>query len=348
MRATWLAGALALASASALSAQSELERSPNLHGTWTLQSGHAAFVFAHRFEFLQGGDELFNIPTLSLALGLPLGFTAGLEYGSNSEIAVAHRGSNESEYWLKRAVPLGPRAAVAGIVAYNNRAGSFDGALTARADLGRIGLMGELKGFSDLFDTGEAGSAAAVGAVARLTPYLGVTGDVGKVISADSFDTVWSAGIALAIPGSPHTLNLHATNGGTMTLQGASREKAFGPEDVRYGFAFTIPLGNGSQWARIFRPAPAASPQSVGPSADSTVRVPIRMIAYQPPEVRIRAGQKVEWINQDPTPHTVTGEGWTSEILMEGGRYVRQFDQPGRYPYRCLPHPQMVGVVIVE
>ena len=113
MRRTLLAAALTLASASGVAAQSELERSPNLHGTWTLQSGHAAFVFAHRFELIQGGDELFNIPTLSLALGLPLGLTAGLEYGSNSEIDVAHRGSNETEYWLKRAIPLGGRAAVA-------------------------------------------------------------------------------------------------------------------------------------------------------------------------------------------------------------------------------------------
>ena len=61
-----------------------------------------------------------------------------------------------------------------------------------------------------------------------------------------------------------------------------------------------------------------------------------------------RAGESVEWLNQDQTPHTVTGEGWASEILMEGGRYTRRFDQPGRYPYRCLPHPQMTGVVIVE
>jgi plastocyanin len=372
MRSVWLAGALALAAAGGLSAQSVMERSPNLHGTWTLQSGHAAFVFAHRFDVLDGGDQLYNVPTLSLALGLPLGLTAGLEYSSNSEIVVGELGSNETEYWLKRAVGLGQRAAVAGIVAYNNRAGSFDGALSARTDLGRLGLMGELRGFSDLFATGEAGAAAAVGAVARLTPYLGITGDVGKVVSVDSFDAVWSAGIAIAIPGSPHTLNLHASNGGAMTLQGASRAKAFATDQRRYGFAFTIPLGNGSQWARIFRPAPAltpapaAAPPPVGtgpapepgaapaapavapPAAAAAVQVPIRMIAFQPPQVRIRAGQTVEWINQDPTAHTVTGEGWTSEILMEGGRYSRKFDQPGRYPYRCLPHPQMVGVVIVE
>ncbi|MBW3630396.1 MAG: hypothetical protein KY464_14005 [Gemmatimonadetes bacterium] len=350
MRYLWLAVAVAALWPAGLWSQSVLERSPNLHGTWGLQPGHGAFVFAHRFEFLQGGDELFNIPTLSLALGLPLGLTAGLEYSSNSEIDVANRGENETEYWLKRGIPLGSRAALAGIAAYNSRVGSFDAALTARTELGRLGLMGELRGFSDLFGTGTAGSAAAVGAVARVTDYLGITGDVGKVLSADSFDLVWSGGLALAIPGSPHTLNLHATNGGATTLQGASREKVLGPESVRYGFAFTIPLGNGSQWARIFRPAASAPVPAVGAggAAVAPVQVTMRMIAYQPPTIRIRPGQAVEWINQDPTPHTVTGEGWSSELMNEGGRYTRSFDQPGRYPYRCLPHPQMTGVVIVE
>jgi plastocyanin len=347
MRGLWLAGALVAWAASALPAQSVLERSPNLHGTWGLQAGQAAFVFAHRFEFLDGGDELFNIPTLSLGLGLPLGLTAGLEYTSNSEIVVGARGQNEAEYWLKRGIPLGTRAAVAAMVAYNGLADSFDGAVSARTELGPLGIMGELRGFSDLFATGEAGMAGAVGAMARFTPYLGVNGDVGRVLSADSFDVVWSGGLALAIPGSPHTLSLHASNGGATTLQGASREKVTGPKSVRYGFSFTIPLGNGSQWMRIFRPAPAAPAQTSGASGD-TVRVPIRMIAYQPPEIRIRAGQTVQWINQDPTVHTVTGEGWTSEVMAEGARYTRRFDQAGRYPYRCLPHPQMTGVVIVE
>ena len=353
-RTWWVAGALALSIASGASAQSLLDRSPNLHGTWTLQRGHAAFVFAHRFEIIQGGDELFNVPTLSLALGLPLGLTAGLDYSSNSEIDIAARGSNETEYWLKRALPIGPRAAVAAIAGYNTRAGSFDGALSARTEFGRLALLGELRGFTDLFATGEAGAAAAVGGIARLTPYLGITGDVGKVLSVDSFATVWSGAVALAIPGSPHTLNLQATNGGAMTLQGASRAKVLGPESIRWGFVFTVPLGTGSQWARIFRPAPAAPAAPAGPAAPTpsgsgvAAQVGMRMIAYQPPEVRIRAGQSVEWINQDPTRHTVTGDGWTSELLNEGGRYVRQFAQPGRYPYRCLPHPQMTGVVIVE
>lgn len=346
MRPIVLALALLLA-ARAAPAQSVLDRSPNLHGTWGLASGNASFVFAHRFEFLDGGDQLINVPTLGLAVGLPLGLTAGLEYTSNSEILPSALSENETEYWLKRGFSLGRRASFAGIVAWNGLAESVDGAVAARTDLGPLALMGEARAFSDLFGSGEGGFAGAVGGVLRATPYLGVSGDVGRVLSADSFSTVWTGGLAIAIPGSPHTLSLHATNGGAMTLQAASRKKAIGAESVRYGFSFTIPLGNGAQWARIFRPAAPAPPAPAG-AARAAARVDIRMVAYAPGEVRLRAGQSVEWVNYDPMVHTVTGEGWDSGVMTEGARFVHRFERAGRYPYKCLPHPQMTGVVIVE
>jgi plastocyanin len=48
----------------------------------------------------------------------------------------------------------------------------------------------------------------------------------------------WSAGVHIAIPYTPHTLSLQATNTNVGTLQGTSR----GSADVRYGFEFTVPL----------------------------------------------------------------------------------------------------------
>lgn len=344
---TWILALAMLGGVEGAAAQSVLERSPNLQGTWTLRPGNAAFVFAHRFEFISGGDELFNVPTLSLALGIPLGLTVGLDYSSFSEIVPENRAGNEAQYWIKRGLALGTGTEVAGLVGYNTAAGSIDGAMTARQEVGPLALLGELRAFSDLFGTGEAAGAGAVGAGVQLTPYLGVTADVGRVLSQDSFPAVWSAALAVAIPGTPHTFSLQATNGGAITLQGSVREKVLGVESVRYGFVFTVPLGTGSQWARIVRP----SAREPTPPADSVAaRVEIRMIAYGPQEVRIRPGQSVEWVNRDPVVHTVTGDdgSWGSELLQEGGRYIRRFDQPGRYPYHCIPHPQMTAVVIVE
>lgn len=341
----WLLALVLVPAATGLSAQSVLERSPNLHGTWTLPTGHGAFVFAHRFELLNGGDELRNVPTLTVAGGLPWGITAGLDYTSNSELSAQTAGANETEYWLKRSVGSLGRAGASALVGYNSAARSLDGALGARLGLGAVTLLGELRGFANGFGEGEPAVAAGVGAVVHLTPFLGVTADVGRVLAADTLGTPWSAALAVAIPGTPHTFSLQATNAGATTLQGASRAAAGALKPVRYGFTFTVPLGTGSQWGRIFRPAP------VEPAASgSTIRVEMRQVAFTPSEVRIRVGETVEWVNRDPTVHTATAAdgSWGSALLAEGERYVQRFDAPGRFPYYCIPHPMMTGVVIVE
>lgn len=264
MRVALLVALALLGGSGPATGQSVLEQSGNIHGVWTLQRWNAAFAFSHRFEFLDGGDELINLPTLTLALGLPLGLTAGLDMTTYSEVIPTKITENETQYWLKRGFRLGDRTSVAGMAGYNTAAESFDGAISARQVLGRLSLFGEARAFSNLFGLGEGGAAGAVGAAVRLTQYLAVTGDVGRVVSADSFPTAWSAGFAMAIPGSPHTLALLATNAGATTLHGASRGviDPFGQENVRYGFTFTIPLSL-SRWGRIFQPvsvAPVAPP----------------------------------------------------------------------------------------
>lgn len=341
-----LTAALLLAGDAA--AQSVLERSPNLQGVWTLPAGQASFLFAHRFELLNGGDELRNIPTLTVAAGLPLGFTAGLDYTSNSEMSLAEVGGNEVQYWLKRAVTPSAAIAFAGLVGYNSAAQSVDGALDARIGLGRLALLGEVRALSDAFGSGEGAVAATGGALLRLTPYLALTGDVGRLLTTDTLGTVWSGALAVAIPGTPHTFSLQAANNGATTLHGVSRKPEGSLESVRYGFTFTLPLGTASQWARIFRPA--AAPPARANADTSVVRVDMRQIAFAPAEIRIRPGQTVEWTNSDPTVHTVTADddSWGSELIQEGGTYSYTFTTAGRYPYHCIPHPMMRGVVIVE
>jgi len=80
------------------------------------------------------------------------------------------------------------------------------------------------------------------------------------------------------------------------------------------------------------------------------VRAEMRQVAFQPGEIRVRRGQTVVWVNRDPTEHTVNADdgSWGSDILAEGASFARRFEETGRYPYHCLPHPQMSGVVIVE
>lgn len=324
--ATLACGAALAATAQA---QSVMGRTPNLRPAWTLAPAQAAFRIGHRFELLSGGDELLNIPTLMLGVGLPWRAAVGLDFTSNSEIVPGKLGGNEVQPWL--AIPL-RRAARTGadlVVAWNSAARSADAALTAAATAGRLTLLAELRGFQDALGTGDGGGAWAAGAALRLTPHLELSGDAGRLFGHDSLGSVWSAGISMAIPGTPHTLAFQATNTGAATLQGASREKVIGTESVRYGFVFTLPLGSGRQWGRIFRGE--GSGEAAAPAADATVE--LRMVALAPREVRIRAGQRVAWINRDPLMHTVTADdrSWGSGPLEADQVFVHQFDRPGRY-----------------
>lgn len=345
-RCALAAGLLAATCAADGWAQSVLARSPNLHPAWELAPGSAALRLGHRFEIISGGDQLLNVPTMTLGVGLPWRASIGLDVATNSEIVPAKTGGNELQLWLGAPLLRGERAGADAVVAWNSAARSLDAALTLRGSHRGVSLLGELRGFQDALGTGSSGAAAALGLVARVTPYLELSGDVGRMLSPDSLDTVWSAGVAVALPGTPHTLALQVTNGGVTTLQGASRDKVLGPQALRYGFVFTLPLG-AARWARIFRrDRPGQAPDTLNVAA----RVTLRMIALAPREVRIRVGDQVAWINRDPLVHTVTADDgtWGSGEMAEGAVFVHRFDRPGRYTYHCIPHPQMRGVVIVE
>ncbi|MDH3191697.1 MAG: plastocyanin/azurin family copper-binding protein [Nitrosopumilus sp.] len=77
---------------------------------------------------------------------------------------------------------------------------------------------------------------------------------------------------------------------------------------------------------------------------------------YIPYEVKIAVGGTVTWSNDDTAAHTVTGgkmpEGpsgvFDSSLFMAGNTYEFTFDKPGEYPYFCMVHPWMIGMVIVE
>jgi plastocyanin len=93
--------------------------------------------------------------------------------------------------------------------------------------------------------------------------------------------------------------------------------------------------------------APLASRPAPKP-AGTTVRV--RGFGYTPPVLRVRRGQIVRWVNDDPAPHTITaGSGaWTSKTLGKGGAYTRRFPQAGAFPYVCALHPGMKASVVVR
>ncbi len=88
----------------------------------------------------------------------------------------------------------------------------------------------------------------------------------------------------------------------------------------------------------------------VGEGVPGSTLVVIRGFAYGPVDVRVRAGERVTWINCDTDAHTSTADAgqWASGLLAPGDGFTQAFPTVGEFSYHCEPHPFMTGRVIVE
>ena len=93
---------------------------------------------------------------------------------------------------------------------------------------------------------------------------------------------------------------------------------------------------------------PGALAPSFAAAAGATVDVEIRNFAFVPQEVRINQGDTVRWLNRDGVTHTATGTGWNAGSVTGNTPATMKFDLPGRYNYFCIPHSDMLGVVVVQ
>jgi len=89
---------------------------------------------------------------------------------------------------------------------------------------------------------------------------------------------------------------------------------------------------------------------------------------FMPKRVEVVLGRnnKVVWINDDTTAHTVTSDSkyvdpfsgafdslehkdkLKTGYLMPGDRFEFIFTKTGEYKYYCVPHPWMQGIIIVR
>lgn len=79
-------------------------------------------------------------------------------------------------------------------------------------------------------------------------------------------------------------------------------------------------------------------------------KVTLKNFAFSPNVLRVKAGTKVVWTNEDIAGHTVTGDTgvFGSKILGQGKSFERVFSEKGSFSYHCEPHPSMTGTIIVE
>jgi plastocyanin len=347
--------ALACLPAAGARAQSLLDRPPNLSGGWVGSSGQLYFNFLHRFTASDAPErKVTNVPTFTVAAGLPYRTLVGFEYSTNSNLV--QRFPNEWEAFVRHAVLVQEHGApldLSAQVAYNAAAEGMDGELTLARRQGPLRLIAAGRMLKGL-EGGDRRYALAGGGTLRVSRYFALAGDVATLTErAEGEKVAWSAGVHLGIPGTPHTLSIHTASTNAYTLQGVSR----GESVRRYGFEFTIPLTL-NRWFGHHEPPPAEPPPLASPAASAepaTVDGPVfrtgmRNLAFQNGTIEIPAGTTVEWTNHDPLAHSVTADGGTfSSGLVQPGRSFRHtFTQPGSYSFHCTPHPFMKGTVVVR
>lgn len=92
--------------------------------------------------------------------------------------------------------------------------------------------------------------------------------------------------------------------------------------------------------------------QGVFAGEDDTQVVIIKDYKFIPEEITIQRGRTIRWENQEKRQyHSVwfeaLGEEEPEDYLFPEDVYEREFDEPGSYPYRCGPHPEMTGIIRV-
>ena len=109
-------------------------------------------------------------------------------------------------------------------------------------------------------------------------------------------------------------------------------EEVVEPEPVAYDGVISLPEGSGV------------------PGCDETNE------CYIPYSVTISVGEEVTWSNDDTAAHTVTSGtpaggadgNFDSSLFAAGQTFSVTFDEAGEYPYYCMVHPWMLGMITVN
>jgi plastocyanin len=97
-------------------------------------------------------------------------------------------------------------------------------------------------------------------------------------------------------------------------------------------------------------PVAAAEEPEYDALALKDVAVGIKDFKFGPKALRIKAGTKVTWTNNEAVPHTVTADKgeFESGAISNGQSFSHTFDKAGTYRYHCNFHgSSMSGTVKV-
>lgn len=97
--------------------------------------------------------------------------------------------------------------------------------------------------------------------------------------------------------------------------------------------------------------SPSATAKSSHPASSAKATITIDNFSFSPSPLTVEPGQRVTVVNRTSVTHTLTS---TTRLFNTGdikGGTTTSFvapTKPGRYPYLCLIHQYMTGVLIVS
>lgn len=78
--------------------------------------------------------------------------------------------------------------------------------------------------------------------------------------------------------------------------------------------------------------------------------VVIRQMHFDPPTLNVKAGDQVEWKNEDIFSHTVTANdgSFDSGLIAPGSSWQTTINKTGSIAYHCRPHPNMTAELVAQ
>lgn len=78
--------------------------------------------------------------------------------------------------------------------------------------------------------------------------------------------------------------------------------------------------------------------------------VVIENMQFNPPQMTVRVGERVVWVNRDLVPHTVTSTSklFDSGSIASNGSWSFIPRKAGAYAYGCSFHPTMQATITVQ
>ncbi|MGH2562052.1 MAG: PQQ-binding-like beta-propeller repeat protein [Thermomicrobiales bacterium] len=210
-------------------------------------------------------------------------------------------------------------------------------------------------------------------AVANDVVFTATLDGVIRAVSAETGEELWTyqAGSGVNAPPTVAGDMLIVPAAGFLIPPAGAEEEAATPEaspaeeaPVNQVIAFRLPGGDGvaatpaaAETEAVTEEATPAEVDEGGTlaavAATGEVVVDIAQLAYNPVDIEVAAGTTVTWTNSDIVEHTVThtpesGDPlFASDLFGPGESWRYTFETPGAYEYFCIPHPFMVGRVIV-